>query len=112
MLHLGMMTTCAASVVVIYDQAPSWPSELVYLADHDALAGFGCCGVKARRFQSIVGIEKQQVRPFQLPPHGLQPFAPPLLTSRLRPTRGNELSGEHGAGKDVGRLQFPNTSAA
>ena len=28
-LHLGMMTTSAASVVVVYDQAPPRPRELV-----------------------------------------------------------------------------------
>ena len=28
-LHLGMMTTCTANVMVIHDQAPSGPRELV-----------------------------------------------------------------------------------
>ena len=37
-LHLGMMTTFATRLVVIHDQAPPWPREFVYLADHDALA--------------------------------------------------------------------------
>jgi hypothetical protein len=50
-LHLGMMTAWAASVVVVDNQASPGPRQLVYFADHDALARFGRRGAKAGRFQ-------------------------------------------------------------
>ena len=112
MLHLGTMTTCATSVVVIDDQAPPWPSELVHLADHDAFARFGCRGAKAGRFQSIVGIEEQQVGWFELPSDSLQPVPPCLLSLSDRSAAWDELTDERGAGKDVYRLQFPNMPPA
>ena len=36
--HLRMVAATTARLVMIHDQAPPWPSEFEYLADHDALA--------------------------------------------------------------------------